>query len=133
MRYGLGVLAAAAGAVLIAATGPAQPLQKVEPGEWQLRENGSASVVRTLCVADPAVLLQLVHAGPGCPRSVVAQTASSVTVRYTCAGTGYGQSRIAVETPRVLHIQTQGILGGAPFDYDYEARRVGNCPESPAR
>jgi hypothetical protein len=102
-------------------------LTQIEPGQWQLKEPGASTIARSLCVMDPAVLLQLGHKGAQCSRFVIADTPGTATVHYTCPGAGHGRTTISIETPRLLRIQTQGIAGGAPFDLDYEGRRMGAC------
>lgn len=124
-----------AGLLLVAGLGTAAParapqlavLTRVETGQWQLREAGSTTAAKSLCVSDPAVLLQIGHVGAQCSRFVIADAPDSATVHYTCPGAGHGRTTISMETPRLLHLQTQGIASGAPFDLDYEARRVGAC------
>ncbi|WEK01728.1 MAG: hypothetical protein P0Y59_08660 [Candidatus Sphingomonas phytovorans] len=129
-----------AGLLLAAALGTAAParapqlavLAHIETGQWQLREAGSTAPARSLCVSDPAVLLQVGHVGVQCSRFVIDDTPESATVHYTCPGSGHGRTTLSLETPRLLHLQTQGIAGGAPFDLDYEARRTGACtPRGP--
>ena len=102
-------------------------LTRIEPGQWQLKEPGVSTVTRTLCVSDPAVLLQLGHSGAQCSRFVIVDAPDSATVHYTCPGAGHGRTTIAIETPRLLRLQTQGIASGAPFDMDYEGRWIGDC------
>jgi sarcosine oxidase gamma subunit len=116
---GLGAAAPAVAPQLLA-------LAKVEGGEWQLKAAGSQTT-RSLCVSDPGVLLQLGHAGAQCSRFVIADAPDAATVHYTCPGSGHGRTTIAIETPRLFRLQTQGIADGAPFDLDYEGRRVGAC------
>jgi hypothetical protein len=126
---------ALAGLLLVAGLGTAAPahapqlavLTRIETGQWQLREAGSTTPAKSLCVSDPAVLLQIGHVGAQCSRFVIADAPDSATVHYTCPGAGHGRTTISLETPRLLHLQTQGIASGAPFDLDYEARRVGVC------
>ena len=103
-------------------------LTRVETGQWLLKEPGATATARSLCITDPTVLLQLGHSGAQCSRFVIADTPDTATVHYTCPGAGHGRTTISLETPRLLHIQTQGIAGGAPFDLDYEGRRIGACP-----
>jgi hypothetical protein len=126
---------ALAGLLFAAGFGTAAParapqlavLTRIETGQWQLREAGSTAPARSLCVSDPAILLQVGHIGAQCSRFVIADAADSATVHYTCPGAGHGRTALTLETPRLLHLQTQGIAGGAPFDMDYEARRIGAC------
>lgn len=104
-------------------------LAPIEPGEWQLREAGAlaGAAPRSLCVGDPAMLLQLGHPGEHCARLVIADAADGTTVHYTCPRSGHGHTVVSVENPRLIHVKTEGIARGAPFDYDYEGRRVGAC------
>jgi hypothetical protein len=102
-------------------------LTRIESGQWQLKEPGATAIARSLCITEPAVLLQLGHSGAQCSRFVIADTPDTATVHYTCPGAGHGRTTISMETPRLLRIQTQGIAGGAPFDLDYEGRRIGAC------
>ena len=60
-------------------------------------------------------------------QTALKNTADNATIHYTCPGSGHGRTTILVETPRLFHLQSQGIAGGAPFDFDYEVRRVGAC------
>lgn len=100
-------------------------LSNVERGQWQLRESGGAT--RGMCVSDPTLFFQLRGRGANCSRFVVENAAASATVHYTCPGTGHGRTTIAVETPRLLRIDSQGIDAGAPFAIEVEARRTGSC------
>lgn len=124
--FGLALCTSLAGAA------PAQApqlavLAQVEPGQWQLRETGQSAPPRAMCVADPAMLLQLGHPGARCSRLVITDSPASGTVHYTCPGAGHGRTTLSIETPRVIHVATQGIAGGLPFDHDFEARRLGAC------
>jgi hypothetical protein len=103
---------------------PVTPLSKVEPGQWQLK---SADGERKLCLTDPAALLQVMHGAAQCEHFVMEQTQRSITIRYTCPGHGHGRTTIGVETGRLVHVDTQGVLDGAPFSEDYEGRRLGTC------
>lgn len=121
---------AIAGAVLVLAAGAAQApsfvaFNAVERGQWQLREVGGPA--RAMCVTDPSVLFQLRGRGGNCSRFVIENAATSATVHYTCPGSGHGRTTIAVETPRLMRIDSQGIDSGAPFAIEIEARRTGTC------
>ena len=126
---------ALAGLLLAAGLGTAAParapqlvvLSRIEAGQWQFREAGSTTPARSLCVSDPAILLQIAHVGAQCSRFVIADATDSATVHYTCPGAGHGRTALTLETPRLLHLQTQGIAGGAPVERDSEARRTGAC------
>jgi hypothetical protein len=115
--------------------GKISALTKLQPGLWQLRViGGGAPRPAPVCIGDPAVLTQLPHRDQPCSRLVVAQDGQEATVHYTCQAGGYGQTSLRVETPRLVQIDTQGILGNAPFAYRMEARHAGSCGgNGPAR
>lgn len=125
---------AALGAALLAA-GPAatqdrpaaSPLDRLEPGQWELRApNGRA--IAAICLGNPALLAQPQHGSRPCDSNVTASDARSVTMRYRCPGVGSGQTVIRVETPRLAQIDSQGLDHGTPFALRAQARRVGACP-----
>lgn len=125
---------AAIGAVMLgAATTAHAPLVGVlggiEPGNWELRETGSAAPPQMMCVRDPDMLLQLRHAGRQCARFVVDDEPTTAIVHYTCPGAGHGRTTIRIENPQSFLLDTQGIVAGAPFDVHYEARRTGPCAD----
>ena len=125
----------ALGAILLATTpGPAQApaglaaLSRLQPGLWNLRDLDGGSGVRSICVADPTVFIQLEHRGLPCSRLIVDNDTNSATVHYTCPAGGYGRTEIKAETSRLAVIDTQGIARNRPFAYRFEARRAGACP-----
>jgi hypothetical protein len=136
-RPGIGCRAALTLGLTAILAGPAIPqgkgaalsaLGRLEPGLWQVRnleERGSAP--QAICVADPAILMQVQHRHSPCSRTVLANDAASATVHYTCPAHGFGRTSLRVETPRLAKIDTQGIVDNAPFAYRAEARRVGAC------
>lgn len=128
----------AAGLIAVSASAPAQAprvavLDLVAPGSWSLHEIGSSDAPHALCVRDAGALLQVRHGASQCSRFVVDQGPRRATVHYTCPGLGYGRTTLAVEDEGVVRIQTQGLLRGEPFDFDYEARRTGSCAPPVAR
>lgn len=121
------VSAIAACAVAAPAQAPSLvALNRIEPGQWALRELGGTDKT-LLCVADPRALIHLRHPGAQCSRFVVEDKPRSATVHYTCPGAGHGRTDVAVESPRLIRLRTQGIADGAPFDAEYEGRRIGTC------
>jgi len=120
-------LAALAGPASSQSAGKIEALAKLQPGLWQLRVIGRDSRPAPVCIGDPAVLAQLQHRDQPCSRLVVAQDGQAATVHYTCQAGGYGQTSLRVETPRLVQIDTQGIIGNAPFAYRIEARHAGSC------
>jgi hypothetical protein len=116
---------AVAGAAPVQAPG-LRVLSAIESGRWQLREIDSGTT-RTVCVRDPRILIQLHHGAAQCSRFVIENADASGTVHYTCSGAGHGRTTLSLETPRVLHINTQGLANGLPFQSEIEARRLGEC------
>ncbi len=121
-------------AALVAATVPAVAqapqlamLDELESGQWLLRDRDNPATTRSYCVTDWRQLLQLQHQRNQCTRTVLENSASAVTVHYTCPGAGHGRTSIRRETDRLVQIDTQGIAGGAPFSMAYEGRKSGTC------
>lgn len=102
-------------------------LKMVERGKWLLREGGRGGAASQLCVGDPNTLLQIRHGNAHCSHLVVENTARTATIQYSCPGRGHGRTTVSVETPRLLRVQTQGVLDGAPFVSELEGRRMGAC------
>lgn len=101
-------------------------LGELERGSWQVRDRAGGAP-RLVCLGDPRQLLQLRHPRGDCSRYVITDSAAEVTVHYTCPAAGHGRTTIRRETNRLVQIDTQGIVGGAPFSDAYEARRIGPC------
>lgn len=119
--------------VLVAGPGHSQPgngtqsmLSRLEAGQWELRGSGNARIA-AICLGNPILLTQPQHGGANCTRDVVAADATSMTVNYSCPGTGRGRTTIRFETPRLVQIDSQGLFRGAPFALRAEARRTGAC------
>ncbi len=115
----------AAGSAALRADNGLTALGKIERGEWTLR--GADGSSRSICITDPQVLLQLQHRGATCSRFVVEDGALGGRVTYSCPGIGNGATRIVVETPRLIRVESQGISRGLPYAFDYEGRRTGPC------
>lgn len=118
---------ALATAPAIAQTPSLAMLDGLERGQWVLRDRDNPATTRSYCVTDFRQLLQLQHQGRQCTRTVLENSASAVTVHYSCPGAGHGRTTIRRETNRLLQIDTQGIASGAPFSLAFEARRAGTC------
>lgn len=123
----LGAVALLTAPAMTQSGGRLAALAKLEPGLWQLRDLDTGDRYPPICVADPAMLMQLQHRNSPCSRLVISGDASSATVHYTCPASGFGRTSLRVETPRLAQIDTQGISGNAPFAYRIEARRTGSC------
>lgn len=101
-------------------------LDSLDKGEWQLRFR-DGSPARKVCVRSGRELIQLRHSASGCNRFVVEDGRNEVTVQYTCPGDGYGRTNVRKEGPTLVQIDSQGIVGGRPFQFSAEARRIGSC------
>lgn len=130
-RVAFAVFAAvmAAGSITAAApaAAPSTALSRLETGRYELKLVGSTDAPRLLCLADTAMLVQLQHPGVPCSRLMVTDGPDSTTINYSCMSGGHGRTVVTITTPRSFDLQTQGISGGAPFDLDYQGRRVGAC------
>jgi hypothetical protein len=126
MMSGLVAAAPAGGPVLAA-------LARIQAGQWQFKSLDTASAPRTVCLGDARVLIQYGHSSAQCQHAVVTNSYDVATVQYACPGTGHGQTSVKVATQTNFNIETQGILSGAPFDEQFEARRLGDCPSGASR
>ncbi len=104
---------------------PLTALRAVERGQWQLKD--AAGVVRKLCLTNPAALLQIQHGVAQCEHFVMENAPRSATIRYTCSGRGHGRTTLIVESGKLLSLDTQGVVDGAPFSEQYEGRLLGAC------
>jgi hypothetical protein len=104
---------------------PLQMLDGFQDGRWELRIRGGG--IERLCLHDARQLIQLRHPNLRCERLVVEDSASSVTVQYTCRGRGYGRTHIRRESQQLFQMEAQGIADGLPFEFAAEGRRVGEC------
>jgi hypothetical protein len=102
-------------------------LDQIERGRWEIRPRDGTRRAYPVCVDNGRRLIQLRHDAQSCERLVVDDRPDTVTVQYTCRGSGYGRTSIRWETNRLVQIQTQGIAEGLPFEFSAEARRTGDC------
>jgi hypothetical protein len=114
------------GVASVAQTPAIVALDALQPGQWELREAGGGAV-RSLCLGDARLLLQLRHGAAQCSRYVITNDSKVATVTYSCAGNGNGRTTVRVETPRLVQIDTQGVADKSPFVMRLEGRRVGVC------
>jgi hypothetical protein len=75
-------------------------------------------------------LIQLRHPNRVCRQFVVEDEPASVTVHYSCPGQGSGRTHLRFEAPRLVQIESQGFASQLPFDFEAEARRIGDCGKS---
>ena len=118
---------AAAAIVLMVLTAAVRPavFSQTAGGLWEVSRSDGGR--RSICIPDPVVLAQYEHLRARCNRDVIRDHGGRAEISYSCAGGGFGQSKIEQITPRSLRIETQGISGDAPFHYVLQARRIGNC------
>lgn len=102
-------------------------LDRLEAGEWDVRDRDPAGMHDRICISSGRKLVQIRHMTEVCRSFVVEDAADVVTVHYTCPGNGYGQTRIRFENTRLVQLETQGIAKGLPFEINAEARRTGAC------
>lgn len=128
MLVAFGVMTVLAAPAFTQGKGGLAALSRLEPGLWQLRDlDNRQAQVQSICVPDPALLMQVQHRNAPCSRVVIASGPSHATVHYTCPAGGFGRTSLRVETARLAQIDTQGISDNAPFAYRFEARRTGTC------
>jgi hypothetical protein len=129
MNRRLGTTSRVAGAalVLLALTAAVRPavFSQATGGLWEVSRSDGGR--RNVCIADPVLLAQYEHLKSRCSRDVIRDLRGRAEIIYSCAGGGFGQSKVEQITPRSLRIETQGISRDAPFHYVVQARRVGNC------
>lgn len=122
-------LVALGGLAMAVSLGAAQrpsSLSRVEGGLYEIDMIGEGSRPR-ICIADPMQFASYEHRGKQCARDIVSDGPNGMVVTYTCNGGGFGRSTVKALTPRSLRVDTQGIADGAPFQYVFQARRVGVC------
>lgn len=123
----IAIVAGLAAGISAAAQSPSlSMLDRLEPGQWQLRFR-DGSPAQQICVRTGRELIQLRHQNGKCSRYVIEDGRDEVTVQYTCRGANYGRTSIRRETGSLAQVESQGIAGGLPFQFTAEARRTGTC------
>jgi hypothetical protein len=126
MRFSIGIAAALLLAAWPAATQEPGPLAQLERGRWDVLGPGAAPI-GNVCLGDPLLLAQPLHAPQNCTTEILSAARHAVTVGFVCPGMGRGQTLLRVETPRLVRIEMQGISNGAPFALRAQGRRTGPC------
>jgi len=114
-------------AVTLGAAATPRALAPAAGGLWEVSKSASGHDATRICVASPDVLAQYEHRQKHCARTIVTDSGTETLISYNCPGSGFGQSKIKLLTPRSLRIETQGISDNLPFHYELHARRVGEC------
>jgi len=125
-RLGLAAVLTLSATMLVAATVP-RALAPAAGGLWEVSKSANGHDPARVCAPTPDVLAQFEHRQGRCTRTVIRDNGTDAEIHYSCAGGGFGQSKVKLITPRSLTIDTQGISGGLPFHYKLYARRVGDC------
>lgn len=115
------------GPALSAQKVPLAMLDRLQAGQWEVRDRDPAGARDRICISNGRSLVQIRHMTDTCRRFVVEDGADAVTVHYTCPGNGYGQTRIRFENEQLVQLETQGIAKGLPFQINAEVRRTGGC------
>src|ERR1044072_4423384 len=112
---------------LVALTAAVRPavFSQAAGGLWEISRSDGGR--RNICIPDPVVLAQYEHLKARCSRDVIRDRVGHAEISYTCAGGGFGQSKVEQLTPRSVRIETQGISGDAPLHCVLQARRIVNC------
>jgi hypothetical protein len=111
----------------VAAQGPELAmLNGLRDGAWDIKIRGEETKSR-ICIHSGREFIQLRHRQLACERLVVDDGASLVTVHYSCPKAGFGQTTIRKETTTLVQINSQGVEGKQPFNFDAEARYAGSC------
>jgi hypothetical protein len=123
------ILSIAAGIAMVTLGAAQRPaaLNVTSGGLWEISGTPGAKAPERMCVADTSVLAQYEHRGQMCTRLVISDSPTVTVIHYTCAGGGFGRSKLTLVTPRSLRIETQGISDNFPFNYVVQARRLGEC------
>ena len=119
--------------MLLALTAAVRPavFSQATGGLWEVSRSDGGR--RNVCIADPVLLAQYEHLKSRCSRDVIRDLRGRAEIIYSCAGGGFGQSKVEQITPRSLRIETQGSSGGYPFNYVLHARRAADCPVASLR
>lgn len=129
-RAALTLALVATGSGLLAPAGaqaPAIPLlASLDKGAWEIRFRDAAPA-RRICVRTGREFIQLRHPGQDCGRYAIEEGTNAVTVQYSCKGDGYGRTSVRKETLALVQLESQGIAGGRPFQFEAEARHIGPC------
>ena len=125
MRFSIAISAALLLASWPAATQQPGPLAQLERGRWDVL--AGAALIGNVCLGDPLLLAQPLHAPQNCTTEILSGDRHVVTVGFVCPGMGRGRTDLRVETPRLVRIEMQGISNGAPFALRAQARRTGPC------
>ncbi len=101
-------------------------LQQLQPGLWEFKSKDAAAN-KTMCITDLKTMFQLRHQGQSCRRFVIANEQNIAKVYYSCPATGNGQTTLRVETPRLVQVDSQGMVARSPFTFSAEGRRISAC------
>src|SRR3954451_3879622 len=120
------VLGSAPALALSAATQTPSVLAQAQPGLWEVSGVPGAAALRQ-CVADVALLARFEQREKSCKEHTIHEAGTLTVIDYSCGPAGFGHSEVTLLTPRSLRVATQGISQGLPFNYVFQAHRIGDC------
>ena len=130
LKYAGICLVAGTATLAVAQSSGSALLNSLEKGLWELRAVGggtSRAAQSRLCLGSASKLVQIQHGSAECSQRILRTEADRVTVSYSCPGLGQGITTIRKESSRLIHIDSQGVRNGSPFNFTVEGRLNGRC------
>jgi hypothetical protein len=130
LRYVGNCLVAGTATLAAAQSSGSALLNSLEKGLWELRAVGGGSsraAQSQVCLGNASKLVQIQHGSAECSQRILRTEADRVTASYSCPGLGQGITTIRKESNRLIHIDSQGVRNGSPFNFTVEGRVSGRC------
>ncbi len=130
LKYTALAFAAGTGSFAFAQPAGNALLNSLNKGMWELRSVGggpSRAAQSRICLGSPTKLVQIQHGNAKCTQKILSVKSDRITVHYSCPGLGQGLTNIRKESRRVIHIDSQGVRNGSPFNFSVEGRLKGRC------
>ena len=130
LKYAGICLVAGTATLAVAQSSGSALLNSLEKGLWELRAVGggtSRAAQSQVCLGNASKLVQIQHGSAECSQRILRTEADRVTVSYSCPGLGQGITTIRKESNRLIHIDSQGVRNGSPFNFSVEGRLNGRC------
>ena len=130
LKYAGICLVAGTATLAVAQSSGSALLNSLEKGLWELRAVGGGTrraAQSRLCLGSASKLVQIQHGSAECSQRILRTEADRVTVSYSCPGLGQGITTIRKESNRLIHIDSQGVRNGSPFNFSVEGRLNGRC------
>lgn len=129
-RNGLLVAAGAllwGGAVLAQSLPALEVLKGFAPGAWTVVPVGGGGSSRSLCLADPGMMLTGGREAGRCRFVVHDDGPDKAAVTWRCGPVLSGRTDLVRATGELFTVRVQGLEGGRPFAAREEWRRTGSC------